>query len=334
VNRRKAPVNRRDAPVNMAARVRSALLLIVLGGPVVLGGCGRDAAPKAASEDEAKPALGVALDEEERTKLGVELGEIRAATFEPAVDGPARIVDAQTVVAAMAELAKATAEMRTSEVAVKRARDLYRADKTVSAETLEAAERQAAADDAQLAVARARASLAFGAAPWQSAERRDSLLAALSSGATLLVSASFPSGLPVAKPAALALRRIGGGAERWTSTEVWLAPSDPSVPGPTVLALLAAPAGLSSGERLIASVATGDSLAGVAVPASAGVLAGGEAWCYVQESGEALARRRVDVTRPQPDGYFQDSGFKPGERVVVAGAGLLLAREIGGAEAE
>ena len=320
--------------MSLTTRAVGAPLLIgfgLVGLAVALGGCGRDAAaPKAAGEDEKKPALGVALDEEERTKLGVALAEIQAATFQPALDGPARVVDAQTVVAAMAELAKAGAEARTSEVALKRARDLYKADKTVSAETLEAAERQAAADQAQLAVAQAHASLGFGAAPWAVPERRDALLAALASGATLLVSASFPSGLPGTRPAALALRRVGGGAERWTSTEVWTGPSDPSVPGPTLLALLAAPAGLSYGERLIASVATGSSLAGSAVPASAVVLAGGEAWCYVQESDEALVRRRLDLRRPLPDGYFQESGFKPGERVVVAGAGLLLAREIGG----
>jgi hypothetical protein len=313
----------------MNPRLGAALILIVLGG------CGRDAAaPKAAGADEGKPAIGVALDEEERAKLGVELAAVRTATFQSSLDGPARVVDAQTVVAAMAELAKASAEARTSEVALKRARDLYKADKTVSAETLEAAERQAASDQAQLAVAQAHANLAFGAAPWQSAERREALLAALSSGATVLVSASFPSGLPAGRPAALALRRIGGGAERWTSTEVWTGPSDPSVPGPALLALLTAPAGLSYGERLVASVATGASLDGTAVPASAIVLAGGEAWCYVQESDEALARRRVDLGRPLPEGYFQESGFKAGERVVVAGAGLLLAREIGGAEAE
>src|SRR5262249_11966850 len=247
-------------------------------GLIALGGCGQDAASpeKAGAEDEGKPALGVALDEDERGKLGVELGEIRAASFQPALDGPARIVDAQTVVAAMAELGKATAEARTSEVALQRARDLYRADKTVSAETLEAAERQAAADTAQLAVTRAHATLAFGAAPWLSAERRDALLAALASGSTLPVSASFPSGLQAGTPREVRLRRVGGGDDRWSVTELWIGPSDPSVPGPTVLALLAAPAGLSYGERLIASVATGSSLAGSEVPASAIVLAGGE----------------------------------------------------------
>jgi hypothetical protein len=310
----------------MSVRVALALAVIALAG--CRGGGDK---PRAESAEEAKPALGVALNEEERGKLGVELGDVTPATFQPTLDGPARIVDAQTVVAAMADLDKATAEARTSEVALKRARDLYRADKTVSAETLEAAERQSAADEAQLAVARAHASLEFGAAPWLAADRRESLLTALSRGETLLVSASFPSGLPAARPANLALRRVGTQiGEFWITTEIWTGPSDPSVPGPTMLGLLSTPAGLSYGERLIASVATGPEVPGSVVPASAVVLSGGEAWCYVEQPDDVLARRRVDLGRPVPPGYFQASGFEPGEHVVVAGAGLLLAREIGG----
>ena len=316
----------------MSARFVLALVAIALGG------CGGKAdKPRGESAaDESKPALGVSLSEEERGKLGVELGDVAAATFQPTLDGPARIVDAQTVVAAMADLDKASAEARTSDVALKRARDLYRADKTVSAETLEAAERQAAADQAQLSVARARANLEFGAAPWLGAERRERLLASLGRGETLLVSASFPSGLPATRPGNLAVRRLGTQiGEFWITTEIWSGPSDPSVPGPTMLGLLSTPAGLSYGERLIASVATGPEVSGSVVPSSAVVLSGGEAWSYVQESDEVLTRRRVDLGRPVSQGYFQASGFMPGEHVVVAGAGLLLAREIGGgAEAD
>jgi hypothetical protein len=313
----------------MSTRFVFALALVA----VVLGGCGGkgDESRSEPAADESKPALGVSLSEEERGKLGVELGDGGAATFQPTLDGPARVVDAQTVVAAMADLDKATAEARTSDVALKRARDLYRADKTVSAETLEAAERQAAADQAQLSVARAHASLQFGAAPWLAAERRESLLAALSRGEMLLVSATFPSGLPAVRPGNLALRRIGTEiGEFWITTEIWTGPSDPSVPGPTLLGLLSTPRGLSYGERLIASVATGAEVSGTVVPSSAVVLSGGEAWCYVQQSDDVLARRRVDLARPVPQGYFPASGFMPGERVVVAGAGLLLAREFGG----
>ena len=310
-------------------KARWALALAALA----LAGCGGKA-DKPSSEpaaEESKRALGVSLSEEERGKLGVELGDVVAATFQPTLDGPARIVDAQTVVAAMADLDKATAEARTSDVALKRARDLYRADKTVSAETLEAAERQAAGDQAQLAVARARAGLEFGAAPWLNADRREPLLAALARGELLLVSASFPSGLPAVRPGNLALRRVGTQiGEFWITTDIWTGPSDPSVPGPTMLGLLSTPAGLSYGERLIASVATGPEVSGSVVPSSAVVLSGGEAWCYVQESDDVLVRRRVDLARPVPQGYFQASGFDAGQRVVVAGAGLLLAREIGG----
>jgi hypothetical protein len=310
----------------MSARVALALVVIALGG------CGGGAdKPRAASADEASPKLGVSLNEEQRGKLGVELGDVTAATFQPTLDGPARIIDAQTVVVAMADLDKATAEARTSEVALKRSRDLYRADKTVSAETLEAAERQAAADQAQLAVARAHAGLQFGAAPWLVTERREALLGALARGDMLLVSASFPSGLPAERPGNLALRRLGTQiGEFWITTQIWTGPSDPSVPGPTMLGLLSTPTGLSYGERLIASVATGPEASGSVVPASAVVLSGGEAWCYVEESDDVLARRRVDLDRPVTQGYFQASGFTPGEHVVVAGGGLLLAREIGG----
>jgi len=62
------------------------------------------------------------------------------------------------------------------------------------------------------------------------------------------------------------------------------------------------------------------------VPLSAVVLAGGEPWCYVQTPDDVFVRRRVDLGRPLPQGYFQAQGFTAGERVVVAGAGLLLAR--------
>ena len=200
----------------------------------------------------------------------------------------------------------------------------------MSAETLEAAERQAAADPAQLEVARAQASLAFGAAPWLAAERRDALLAALARGDTLLVSASFPSGLPAGRPADLALRRVGRRRRVWTATKIWCGPADPSVPGPTLLALLSAAKGLGFGERLTASVATRPS-PGAVVPASAMVLAGGEAWCYVQ------IRRRVHAPRVDSAGPSTQATSKQRaiarRQVVVAGAGLLLARELGGGAA-
>jgi hypothetical protein len=316
----------------LARRTSIAAALVLL-----LGACGRDApetaAPGAAELEQ--PALGVALDAEDQGKLGIELGEIASASFQAVIEGPARVVDAQTVIGSLAELDNAETNARTSRSAFVRSRDLFRNDTAVSAEALETAERQAAADEAQLRVARARVSLGLGAgAPWLDARRREPVLADLASGSALLVSASFPSGLDEA-PGSLSLRRVGSAeTQSFQASDLWVGPADPAVPGPTVLALLAAP-GVSAGERLTASLASGAALPGTIVPLSAVVLAGGEAWCYVATDDVQLERRRVALGRPLPGGYFQAEGFAAGERVVVAGAGLLLAREIGGgAEAE
>ncbi|HET8698071.1 MAG TPA: hypothetical protein VFO94_11320 [Gammaproteobacteria bacterium] len=314
------------------AAVRSAALAawLALGAA-----CGRDepeAEAVSAAAEGAASALTVELDSKEQRKLGIETAELAAGAYQATIDGPARVVDAREVVDSMAALAEAEAHVRTSRTALERARKLFALDTAVSADTLEAAERQAAQDESALRSARARATLGFGpSAPWLDAGRREPLLAALTAGSTLLLSASFPSGLDGGAPASLTLRRVDSrGSERWTAAEVWLGPADPSVPGPTALALLPAQGGLGAGERLIASVAAGESAEGVVLPRSAVVLSSGEAWAYVQAADEEFVRRRVDVTRALADGYFQAAGFELREHVVVAGAGLLLAREIGG----
>jgi hypothetical protein len=301
----------------------------------LLAACsGRAPEVTAAHAESEAPLLGVQLDAEQRAKLGVETAAAVAATWQPSVSGPAQVLDPQELVAAMAEQGKAEAEARASDAARKRARELFGADTAVSAATLETAERQAAADTALLEVARARAALAFGGgAPWLVGGRRDAVLGALARGSTLLVRASFPGGLPGGTPGALTLQRIGGGGG-WTASEVWSAPSDPAVPGPTLLALLPAGSGLGFGERLTATVPAGETQTGVAVPAAAVVLAGGQAWCYVLSGDDAFERRAIDLGRPTDGGYFEQQGVAAGDRIVTAGAGLLLARELGGAPPE
>ena len=315
--------------------IRSMFAFAVAALAAVLCACGERtpeaAAARAASE---APALGVELDAEQQQKLGVTTADAKTATWQPSIAGPAQVVDPQELVTAMADLRKAEAEARSSEAARKRAHDLFGSDTAISAEKLEAAERQASADLAQLEIARTRAALGFGnGAPWLDAGRRDALLGALARGSTLLVRASFPGGLPPGKPAALTLRRVSGG-DALTATDVWSAPADPGVPGPTLLAMLPGASGLTYGERLTATLPSGDAQTGVAVPASAIVLAGGQAWCYVLTGESEFERRAIDTGKPIDAGYFEPSGVAAGDKIVTAGAGLLLARELGGAPAE
>ena len=106
------------------------------------------------------------------------------------------------------------------------------------------------------------------------------------------------------------------------------------MPGPALLALIPGSNGLGFGERLTATVPSGDAQSGAVVPASAMVLAGGQAWCYVQTGEHEFARRAIEIGRPVAAGYFQDHAIAAGDKIVTSGAGLLLARELGGAPPE
>ena len=55
------------------------------------------------------------------------------------------------------------------------------------------------------------------------------------------------------------------GSQTLTATDVWSAPADPGVPGPTLLALLPGTSGLAYGERLIAALPSGEAQTGAAV---------------------------------------------------------------------
>jgi hypothetical protein len=70
---------------------------------------------------------------------------------------------------------------------------------------------------------------------------------------------------------------------------------------------------------------------GVVVPVSAVVFAGGAAWCFLADGNDLFRRAAVDLGRPIGEGYFQSSEFEAEDTVVIAGAGLLLAREMSGA---
>lgn len=295
-----------------------------------------DAAAAAGTEPVDQLLVRVSLDAEDRERLGLAVAPLAAATYAERLQGQALVLDAQPVVELLASWTAAEAAARQSRAARERAAALFDADAAGSREALEAAERQAAADTAALEVARARATVAYGnAAPWLEAARRAASLTALRDGTAALVRASFPGRGLSELPDAIGLRPLGaaGTGEARAVTELWFGPADPNVPGSVLLAWVSPAQGLVAGARLAATIATGAERAGVVVPASAVVLAGGSAWCYRAVEAGAFQRTAVDLGRPLGGGYFQDAGFTAGDEVVVAGAGLLLAHELTGVEA-
>ena len=316
-------------------------LAMLVEAAVLSACCGLPAAAQEARGEEEVAGVAVVLDAEAQRKLGVMTAAAEAADFQQTEQGSGLVLAVQAIVQAMADLASAEAAARAGAAALTRARGLFEAETAVSREVLESAERQAAVDQAALALAKAEASVAYGSgAPWLDADRRAGILARLIAGRASVIRATFPAGLGGGQVETLRVRpldrlRADQGRE---ASEVWTGPADPAVPGPTLFAYLDPAEGLVQGDRVIASVATGGAIKGVIVPASAVVIAGGEAWCYVVRDGDHFVRVAITLDRAESGGYFQApagaTGLKAGTTIVIRGAGLLLARETGGAAEE
>jgi hypothetical protein len=301
------------------------------------------AAAQEEDEDEA-PERSVTLDSATVGRLGIETAPLEAAQFRPETNGYGVVMAFDALAQTDADLTTAESAAQTSQAARTRARELFAAEVSVSRQTLEAAERQSAADAAQLALAQRRAIALWGSGvPWRNPQERSRLLGRLAAGDVALARVTFPStAIGDGPPASLRIQRLdaGAGAAGWTATTIWSAPADPTVPGRSFFALVERARGLSPGERLLVFLPEGRSQQGVVIPSAALLIAEGQAWYYAVEIVPLIipmapfvdfTRQMLDISRPTAKGYFVPDG-SPGQSVVVQGAGLLLAREIGPAE--
>lgn len=74
--------------------------------------------------------------------------------------------------------------------------------------------------------------------------------------------------------------------------------------------------------------APGGARRGVEIPRSGVVRDRGRAWVYLQTDNESFTRREVPTSDPTALGWFTESGFHPGDRVVVEGAHVILSEEL------
>src|SRR5262249_34422447 len=153
-----------------------------------------------------------------------------------------------------------------------RARALFAAETSVSRQTVEAAERQASADAAQLALAQRRSMSTWGQnLPWRNAADRGRLLVRLSSGDLALVRVTFPaSAVGDETHKSLGVQRVDAGdkATSWTAATIWNPPADPTVPGRSFFALVDRARGLQPGERLLVFLPQQSVQDGAVIPVS------------------------------------------------------------------
>jgi hypothetical protein len=308
-----------------------------IAAALALGLCGCDNNVQAVSIRVSDPAARyvIALSSVERAHLGVETAPALAATFTPHVRGYGAVLNFSTLAQYVANVDAAEAAARESSAVLDDVRALYGKGRTghaMSREALDAAIHKATADATQLALAHRQEDAAFGRdAPWLSAEQHDAILEALSSGHAVLVQATFPLGIGFrSRPAALSLTHLNSqsGETAWNTTTIWEAPADPSMPGRSFYAIVEG-SDLAQGEHVLVAAPTGAPLKGVLVPSEAVVLSEDKAWCYVLRSPRTFQRLPIDPNRTLAGGYFVETGIAVNQPVVIKGASLLLARELG-----
>lgn len=305
------------------SRWRVSVLCVLLA----VAACGKQDADKKEAAEKPEVQTGVSLKPEEIKSLGITTQPAQAATYRAAVGGYGVVVALDTFAQLDADVITAQAAAAQSQAAANRARSLATGEEAaVSREVVETASAKAAADQAALMLARRKAEASLG----RGAPSLASVRARLASGGSVLVRATFPLGaLGNEMPRQLRVTRLGAEHQSWTAHTIWEAPADPAFPGRGFYVLVDG-SDLAQNEHVTVEVPVGAAVAGVLVPGDALVYGQNQAWAYAQEALGKFQRVPVDPAKPLQGGYFlpAGSGVKPGQPMVVKGAGLLLAREL------
>ena len=247
--------------------------------------------------------------------------------------GLAKVVDIGPLAALEAEIESARAAAETASAEVARRVRLAAADQSASRQAVEAAKAQAVADRARLQLAERRLALEWGTGIAQlRVTRRAQLIDDIANGKAVLlrIDAMDTNNIPVTTAGSVRIRSalpdyatLDGDSLGLTAT------ADPRLQTMGIFVLIRSqPVNhLQAGRMFSVEMEIGPVETGVVLPASALVRLDGATWVYLRVGVSEFVRSAVVGARPVPDGWFVTMGFKPGEDIVVHGAGSALAVE-------
>ncbi len=283
----------------------------------------------AAEQEPVGEGLEVAPDVQRQA--GIVVAPLVARDVAGQADGYARSLDPAPLGAMAAEIAAARAVQTGSARELARLTALVAADAGATRHDLDAARAQAGADQARLTLACQQPALQYGAGLGRlGCDTMARLASRAAQGRLALMRLDFPDGPP---PSGSVVTIDLG------TTTASARVLGPAVAGDTqlqtagVLALLEAPGAAQAGVgRVVAAHwATGGQTRGAVIPREAVVRADGALQVYRVLGPNRFERIAIDgpATAPVTEGWFVAAGgaLKPGDRVVVAGAGTLLGLE-------
>lgn len=283
------------------------------------------------------------LGERIQRRSGIETETLVPFSYRPETRAFALVVDIQPLLQlragyaeAVTEKAIAAAALSASEQSYQRTRRLH-TEELVATRKLEEARSQWLADKARLAAAEHRIrglrenavqewgeplaswALSDRSGPFERLiERREMLLlVSLDSGRSL-----------VGEAKTIAVGRNGNRREAKAARLISPAPRTDTISQGETYYFRADTGDLRTGMRVDAWIpAVGDALSGVLIPNSAVVWQGGAPWCYIQSGEERFVRRPLTQPIETQDGWFVESGFLAGEKLVTVGGQMLLSEE-------
>ena len=300
----------------------------------LLIGASLAAGPALASDDESfsAPDRSVTLEAADAARLGITTVAAEAKSFRTGARGLGVVLGLDALAQTDADLSVAESAAQASQAALTRAQGMFNADTGVSRQVLEAAQRQAVTDAAQLALAQRKSTATWGRdAPWRTAAERRALMQKIAAGDVVVIRATLPANILGSGAPTLRVEPLGAraGSKPVTASTVWSGPADPAVPGRSYYMLVESAKDLAEGDHVRATGSAGAETPGAYVPAGAVLIAEGGTWLYIEEKPGYFVRQVVELSQPSGEGYIVTHGVQPGEKIVTKGAGHLLAKETG-----
>jgi hypothetical protein len=287
----------------------------------------------AATQEQAStqlPPRTVRLDPEMQHQLQFKTETLLAVTSTPELRTYGRVLDPTPLALSVAELTSAQAALAASEKEYARVKALLQ-QHNASERAVQAAEAEAARNRSLVQSARDRIALAWGPAVLQS-PNLPALIRDLTAQKSELVriDVAMDEALTDAPRTARVARATD--VTQFASAElVGYAPmADPQLQGRGLLYLIR-----NNSLRLTPETAVvgflergGEALQGVRVPAAAILRHDAEPCVYVQRDATTFERIPLPAMQAIEGGWLLTSGLKAGDRVVTAGAQILLAEEL------
>jgi len=289
-------------------------------------------APVMAQSPDQPGDIEVSLEIAAQSRLGVTTVKLAPTRAPRIIEAIGRVLDIGALAQLDAEIESAAASSHASASEAKRLELLASDDLNASRQAVEAANAQSAADAARLQFALQRLALEWGPGLASlNSQQRQELINQITAGqaALLRIDPLEPQSLtgtgvelrPDANSPPIVTESLG------PATMV-----DPQMQtrGQLVMVRGDDASGLRPGRVLAAQIDSGQILDGVILPRSALVRIDGSTWAYLRRGDDEFVRREVVGARMQSEGWFVSAGFAPGDEIVNAGAGSLLAVERGG----